>query len=181
VAILDIDEPAADELDFLRLAAQAPHDIRALLAWPELAKAEAAALRQAAIDLANQLAVLRFPDESTLWRLGGQGLERDYQALKAALATDAGARLLTELAELHASQAATQAFVRGLTEQLGADDVPLTVAISRLRAEALAARRLATAARSALSGPATANYAALADALAAWEAVTRKGGTDAKP
>jgi len=47
--------------------------------------AGAAALRQAAIDLTNQLTLLREPDESTLWRLGGKDLERDYQALKAAL------------------------------------------------------------------------------------------------
>jgi len=173
-ALITARGPGADARQLLRLASLAPDDVRALLAWPGQAEANVAALRQAAVDLTNQLAVLRYPDESTLWRLGGQGLERDYQALKAALACDAGAALLAELAELRASQAATQAFVRGLIQQAGADDVPLTVAIGRMRVEALAARRLAAAARSAVSGPDSSNYATLSEVLAAWEAVTRK-------
>jgi hypothetical protein len=68
--------------------------------------AEAVALRQAAIDLTNQLTLLREPDESTLWRLGGKPLERDYQALRAALTSDAGADLLNEL---HATRALADA------------------------------------------------------------------------
>jgi hypothetical protein len=64
----------------------------------ESAEATAAALRQAAIDLTNQLTVLRRPDESALWRLGGKPLERDYRALRDALTTDAGAAPLKELA-----------------------------------------------------------------------------------
>jgi len=39
-------------------------------------------LRALAIDLLNQLTTLRMPDESVLWRHGGQPLERAYQALK---------------------------------------------------------------------------------------------------
>ena len=45
----------------------------------------AALLWEAARALVNQLTVLRYPDKSTLWRLGSQPLERDYQALKAML------------------------------------------------------------------------------------------------
>lgn len=46
---------------------------------------ELATLRQLALDLLNQLTVLRMPDASALWRYGGQGLERAYQALRAAM------------------------------------------------------------------------------------------------
>ena len=39
----------------------------------------------AAIDLANVLATLRYPDMSSLWRLGGQPLEHAYAQLQQAL------------------------------------------------------------------------------------------------
>lgn len=59
-------------------------------AWTEIgarAEAQAVALTQAATDLTNVLTTLRYPDESALWRFGGQPLEHAYQALKDALAT----------------------------------------------------------------------------------------------
>ena len=43
-------------------------------------------LRQAAIGLLNQLALLLRDDETTLWIIGGRGLDEAYQALKNAVA-----------------------------------------------------------------------------------------------
>jgi hypothetical protein len=43
------------------------------------------ALLPAARDLCNALAVLRYPDKSTLWQLGGMPLELAYTALQRAI------------------------------------------------------------------------------------------------
>lgn len=48
----------------------------------DMEHARMAALLGAANDMLNQLAVMRYPDESTLWKLGGAALESAYVELK---------------------------------------------------------------------------------------------------
>ena len=173
--ILDLEEPNSVEQHFLHLAAAAPDDVRTLLARLEQAEATAAAMRTT---LASVGTVIhwRHREEEPGVPIGD--CSRDAcTTIREALSGQAGQALLAELAELRASQAATQAFVRGLMTQIGAGDIPLPVAIAQLRSEALAARRLADA----IAG----HRGCLVDdpvldaALAAYEAA-RKGGTDAE-
>jgi hypothetical protein len=106
--------------------------IAALRARAEQAEADAAALRAATVHALRALDLVH--DEDRL---------REH--LTAALATDAGADLLTDLAELRAWRNAMQEFVRTLILETGAADVPLPVAIARLQTELAAARRVAEA------------------------------------
>lgn len=94
--------------------------------------ASAAALRSAAVHALRAIDLTH--DEDRL---------REH--LTSALADDAGATLLAELAELRASCDALREVVRVATLQIGAGDVPLPVAIAQLRVEAHSARRLADA------------------------------------
>lgn len=48
----------------------------------DMEHARMASLLQATTDLLNVLAVLRYPDMSTLWQLGGGALETAYQELR---------------------------------------------------------------------------------------------------
>jgi hypothetical protein len=78
----------------------------------DMEHARMAALIGAATTMLNQLAVLRYPDESSLWRLGGGALETAYQDLKRAAAAvrpqaDALLALLADMSRQVGEQNAT--------------------------------------------------------------------------
>lgn len=168
--LLDIEEPSAAERETMERCAAAPDDVRTLLARLEQAEAGAAVKTNALCDIAAMCQSLLDQDDI---------IDADWvvQCAVAALTTDAGAALLAELTQLRIDNDTLRSIIRGAGEQLGQGEIPLAVAIARLRSEALAARRLADAI--AEHRGCLVDDAALDVALERYQKA-RKGGTDAE-
>jgi hypothetical protein len=140
--------PAADALKVLEQADREDHGPGGMVllrpdgatAAAQQAEAQAAALRSAAKSAATLLFNL-----NQRGRLGldvHAAIDETLAPLDAALATDAGASLLAELTQLRIRVDTLEAIIRGAGEQLGQGDIPLAVAIARLRTAHMEAWKL---------------------------------------